>query len=110
MDKATDKQVGGNHYRNYAIQPFEFIQKNGLGYAEGAVIKYVVRHREKNGREDLEKAIHYLQMLIEQEYPKESGREAVAELARADRARADLYGWASDKHQENVARVLRGEP
>lgn len=67
--KASDVQVGGNHYKRYAIQPGEFIHRNGIGYMEGNVIKYVCRHREKNGRQDLEKAIHYLQLLMEWEYP-----------------------------------------
>lgn len=70
--KATDKQVGGSHYKNYDIQPIEFIQRNALPFIEGSVIKYVCRHREKNGRQDLEKAIHYLELLIELEYKGET--------------------------------------
>lgn len=62
-------QVGGDHYRKLAIQPVEFCQRNQLGYCESAVIKYVTRHREKNGVEDIDKAIHYLQLLKEIEYP-----------------------------------------
>lgn len=67
---AKDTQVGGAHYRNFAIQPFEFITKNNIPYAEANVIKYVCRHRNKNGRQDLEKAVHYLQLLMDAEYPK----------------------------------------
>lgn len=66
---AFDKQVGGNHYKNMAIQPTEFCQKNKLNFCESVVIKYVCRHQDKNGRQDLEKAIHFLEMLIEMEYP-----------------------------------------
>ena len=66
---ATQTQVGGSHYKDMAIQPIEFTLKNGLGFCEGNVIKYVSRHKSKGGRADLEKAIHYLQLLIEQEYP-----------------------------------------
>lgn len=66
--KAT--QVGGGHYKAFAIQPFEFITKNNIPYAEANVIKYVCRHRQKNGRQDIEKAIHYLQLLLEAEYPE----------------------------------------
>ena len=69
---AKDEQVGGGHYKGMAIQPAEFIHKNGIGYLEGNVIKYVVRHRSKNGAEDLKKAIHYLQLLLTMEYEKES--------------------------------------
>lgn len=67
---SLNKQVGGSHYKKFAIQPVEFCQRNGLGYCESAVVKYVSRHREKNGREDIEKAIHYLQLLLEIEYPE----------------------------------------
>lgn len=68
MGKAKDVQVGGNHYRDMAIQPWEFCQRNELNYAESNVVKYVCRHRKKNGKQDLEKAIHNIQMLIELEY------------------------------------------
>lgn len=68
--KALAKQVGGNHYKDYAIQPVEFIQKNEIRYCEANVIKYVCRHGYKNGAEDIKKAIHYLEMLLEMEYPE----------------------------------------
>ncbi len=68
---STSKQVGGDHYRTMTIQPVEFIHANGIGYMEGSVIKYVSRHRAKGGRQDLEKAIHFLQLLIEKEYPNQ---------------------------------------
>ena len=58
-------QVGGDHYRQMAIQPTEYIIKNGLGFAEGNVIKYVSRWRSKGGRQDLEKAKHYIDLLLE---------------------------------------------
>lgn len=64
---ALNRQVGGSHYKKYRIQPVEFIMANDIGYMEGNVIKYVVRHKDKGGIADLEKAMHYLQMLIEQE-------------------------------------------
>ena len=67
-DKALDEQVGGSHYKNMKIQPVEFIHANGIPYLEGNVIKYVTRHRQKNGLEDLKKAIHYLKLLIQLEY------------------------------------------
>lgn len=63
---AMDKQVGGNHYQ-LPIQPIEYILANGLGYCEANVVKYVSRWRNKGGIQDLKKAIHYLEMLIEQE-------------------------------------------
>jgi hypothetical protein len=69
---AFDTQVGGDHYKNYAIQPTEFIQRNNLNWCEGNIIKYVTRHRYKNGIEDLKKVIHYAQCLIELEYSEEA--------------------------------------
>jgi hypothetical protein len=62
-------QVGGDHYKQMAIQPAEFIHANGIGFIAGNVIKYVCRHNLKSGKQDLEKALHYLQMLIDMEYP-----------------------------------------
>lgn len=63
-----DHQVAGGHYKAFKIQPIEFIQGNKLDFCEGNVIKYVCRHREKNGAEDIKKAIHYLRLLLELEY------------------------------------------
>ena len=62
-------QVGGNHYHSMAIQPITFITKNNIPYCEANVIKYVCRHANKNGVEDLKKARQYLDMLIAAEYP-----------------------------------------
>ena len=64
---ALDVQVAGNHYKDLAIQPVEYIHANGIGYFEGNVIKYVSRWRAKNGIKDLEKAKHYIELLIELE-------------------------------------------
>lgn len=64
----TSDQVGGNHYKNLKIQPTEFIHANNIPFIEGCVIKYLVRHREKNGLEDLKKAKHYIDLLIQFEY------------------------------------------
>lgn len=61
------RQVGGNHYADYAIQPLEFCVKNNIPFLEGNVIKYICRWRNKNGIQDLEKAKHYIEMLIELE-------------------------------------------
>lgn len=65
-----NSQVGGDHYKTLAIQPIEFIYANNLNFLEGCVIKRICRHRRKNGREDIEKAIHELQILLNQEYPR----------------------------------------
>lgn len=62
---AISRQVGGSHYRHLDIQPFDYVTANGLGYAEGSVVYYVTRWRQKGGVEDLRKALHTLEMLIE---------------------------------------------
>lgn len=65
---ALEKQVGGMHYKQYPIQPVEFCQKNGLNAIESSIVKYAVRHRDKGGKEDVEKIIHYAKLLLELEY------------------------------------------
>lgn len=72
---AVSEQVGGDHYKKLTIQPAEFCQKNRLGYCESNVVKYVSRHRAKGGRKDIEKAIHYLRMLLEMEYPEDTNQQ-----------------------------------
>lgn len=64
-ETTLNTQIGGNHYKTFEIQPIEFIHKNHLSYIQGNVIKYVCRYRDKNGIEDLKKARHYIDMLIE---------------------------------------------
>lgn len=65
---ALSTQVGGNHYKSLVIQPIEYCQRNGLNYCESNVVKYVTRHRHKGGAQDILKAIHNLQLLLELEY------------------------------------------
>jgi len=72
MMTALDKQEGGAHYKDQAIQPVEYIHANNIPYLEGNVIKYVTRHKSKNGLEDINKAIHYLQLIKQMEYGIES--------------------------------------
>jgi hypothetical protein len=67
-DSALDTQVGGNHYREYVIQPIEFITKNRLDFFQGNVIKYALRYRGKNGAEDIRKIIQYCELVLELEY------------------------------------------
>ena len=61
-------QVGGDHYKKMLIQPAEFINKNKLLFAEGNAIKYICRHSSKGGIQDIDKAIHYLEMVKERDY------------------------------------------
>ena len=62
------KQIGGSHYKDMVIQPSEFINKNKLQFAEGNAIKYICRHASKGEVQDLEKAKHYIDMIIDRDY------------------------------------------
>ena len=66
--KTLNKQIGGSHYKKMVIQPAEFINKNKLLFAEGNAIKYICRHSFKGKKEDIKKAIHYLEMILERDY------------------------------------------
>ena len=65
---AYEKQIGGSHYQKYKIQPSKFVIENELLYPEGCVIKYIIRHRDKGKKQDLLKAIHFIEMIIERDY------------------------------------------
>lgn len=71
VNPALSKQVGGDHYKDKKIQPIEYIHANNLGFCVGNVIKYVTRYKDKNGIADLEKAKHYIELLIELESKNE---------------------------------------
>ena len=65
---ATDVQVGWDLYKDFEIMPIEYISKNKLDFLEGNIIKYISRHRNKNGAEDIIKIIHYAHLILELEY------------------------------------------
>lgn len=67
---ALNKQIAGNHYKTMAIQPVEFCMKNNLNFCVSSAIKYLCRYKSKNGKQDLEKARHFIDLLIEFEYPE----------------------------------------
>ena len=69
-NSARAKQVGGNHYADMPIQPAEYAHANKIGELEFLCLRYISRHRKKNGRQDVEKAIHVLELLLELEYPE----------------------------------------
>ena len=66
--EALNYQEGGTHYKKYAIQPIEYIHANKLDFFQGSVVKYITRFRDKNGLEDLKKAKHFIDLLINLEY------------------------------------------
>ena len=70
--KVWDKQHGGSHYQKYKIQPSKFVVENELLYPEGCAIKYIIRHRDKGKKQDLLKAIHFIEMIIERDYSEDT--------------------------------------
>ena len=103
---AYDKQIGGKHYQNFSIQPSKFVIENELLFPEGNVIKYVCRHRYKNGKEDLEKAVHFIEMIIERDYPtipmteEEEYRNAGITKEEAERTYPPKNSWGMIKPPE----------
>lgn len=69
---ALERQVGGTHYKDLAIQPIVYNQRNRLPHCEANVVKYVTRHRFKGGAQDIRKAIHNLELLLQLEYPEDT--------------------------------------
>lgn len=67
-NNALKVQVGGNHYKQFKIQPIEYIHANNMDFLSGNIVKYASRHRFKNGAEDVKKIIHYAQLILELEY------------------------------------------
>mgnify|MGYP006406015375 FL=1 len=72
MIKASDKQIGGSHYKDFKIMPIEYITQNKLDFCEGNIVKYISRHGKKNGAEDIKKVIHYAELILEQKYGKDN--------------------------------------
>ena len=69
------KQIGGKHYIKHKIQPSQFVVENKLLYPEGCVIKYILRHQDKGGKQDLLKAKHFIDMIIERDYKDEKEKQ-----------------------------------
>ena len=103
---AYDKQVGGSHYKKMKIQPSKFVIENELLFPEGNVIKYICRHRFKNGKEDLEKAVHFIEMIIERDYPlipmteEEEYRNAGITKEEAEKTYPPKNSWGMIKPSE----------
>ena len=90
--KPYDKQIGGSHYQKFKIQPSKFVIENELLYPEGCAIKYIIRHRMKGKKQDLEKAIHFIEMIIERDYPQKDF------LEEAEKEKKEL----EESYQESV--------
>lgn len=84
--KADDKQILGTHYKEMSIQPWTYVHANNLGYFEGSAIKYITRWRNKGGIADIQKAIHFLEKLIELESPSINNRVIGASMAAQSQA------------------------
>ena len=103
---AYNKQIGGSHYRKMKIQPSEFINKNNLPFAEGNAIKYICRHKHKGERQDLEKAKHYIDMILERDYPlipmteEEEYRNAGITKEEAEKTYPPQNSWGMIKPPE----------
>ena len=87
-DNPLDTQVGGDHYKGCGIQPVEYIHANNLDYLEGNVIKYITRHRTKGeGKKDIEKAIHYAELILQMHYPEEEKQQELFNNLIGERGR-----------------------
>ena len=75
LSSSSDQQIGGSYYLKYKIQPSKFVIENKLLFPEASVIKYMVRHQDKDCKKDLLKAIHFIEMIIERDY-KEIKKES----------------------------------
>ena len=98
--KPYDKQIGGSHYQKFKIQPSKFAIENELLYPEGCVIKYILRHRLKGKKQDLEKAIHFIEMIIERDYPQKDF------LEEAEKEKKEL----EESYQESKRQAEESKP
>ena len=101
-----DKQIGGTHYQKFKIQPSKFVIENELLYPEGCVIKYILRQKLKGKRQDLEKAIHFIEMIIERDYGEETQKSQVFKpkdfLEEAEKEKKELEeSYQESKRQTN---------
>lgn len=107
--KATEQQVGGDHYKSLAIQPMEYSIKNGLDPLQHTAIKYITRHKLKNGKEDILKAIHTLELILEMQYPEYEAiepmmcNESKTKFKKGDKV---LWNFGGDEFESVVRNVL----
>ena len=95
--KASEGQIGGNHYAKLKIQPMQYALENGLNYAQANAIKYITRYKDKNGIEDLREAMHCIELLIEWEVQKaDKAMQKAAEIAK------EIVGEAVSKLNDGI--------
>jgi hypothetical protein len=102
---ANETQVGGDHYKSKAIQPWDYIAGNNIGYLEGSIIKYISRHRDKGGLEDLQKAQHFLAKLIEIEADRAIKTTGVSRgelLKEILPGLNELFGMEYERYQQAI--------
>lgn len=108
---ALDIQIGGGHYKGMKIQPMEYSMANGLDACQHTAIKYISRFRDKGGIQDLEKAKHCIDMLIEFEQKKMSAAEIQSEqLAAGTFEFADEPVTAAKEAFDNLTEVILKYP
>lgn len=106
--EAMSKQVGGDHYTRCAIQPWELIERNGLGFFEGNVIKYILRYKNKNGLQDLLKAKHYIEYLINREEKNVQTITQERQLPKVNESRLPKLQPSTDSNAPLPANCLWG--
>lgn len=104
MKSALEVQEGGSHYKDKKIQPIQYIHANKLGFSEGSIVKYITRYKQKNGVEDLKKIKHYVDLIIELEYP-DSPDKFIAQdwkTTRISKAINYVKGFIDSIHRDDV--------
>lgn len=98
---ALDKQIGGQHYKGFKIQPIQYITANNIPYIEGNIIKYISRWRDKGGVDDLDKVIHYVELLKEVEIGKSERNNrcetSIKDSLKRGARKLGSYFWKTDK-------------
>ena len=79
-NSSYNKQIGGSHYQGMSIQPSQFVIENKMLFPEGSAIKYICRHSKKDGKQDLLKAIHFIEMIIERDYSEKQNESEYRSL------------------------------
>lgn len=98
---ALDKQIGGQHYKGFKIQPIQYITANNIPYIEGNIIKYISRWRDKGGVDDLDKVIHYVELLKEVEIGRSERHNrcpsSIKDSLKRGARQLGSYFWKTDK-------------